>query len=56
MTRTMQTAATRSRSQKAVDEAPAGLSWTEFSERYFPGHRRHDFATLRAWQKYVAAR
>jgi hypothetical protein len=38
-----------------VDEAPAGLSWTAFCERYFPGRRRHDLEVLRAFAKYVAA-
>jgi hypothetical protein len=38
-----------------VDEAPAGLSWTAFGERYFPGRRRHDLEVLRAFAKYLAA-
>jgi hypothetical protein len=38
-----------------VDEAPAGLSWTAFCERYFPGRHRHDFGVLTAFAKYVAA-
>jgi hypothetical protein len=38
-----------------VDEAPAGLSWTAFGERYFPGRRRHDFKLLIAFAKYLAA-
>jgi hypothetical protein len=38
-----------------VDRAPAGLSWTAFGERYFPGRRRHDFEVLTAFAKYVAA-
>jgi len=38
-----------------VDEAPAGLSWTAFGERYFPGRRRHDFEVLTAFAKYLAA-
>jgi hypothetical protein len=37
-----------------VDEAPAGLSWTAFGERYFPGRRRHDFEVLTAFAKYLA--
>ena len=36
-----------------VDKAPAGLSWTAFSERYFPGRRRHDLEVLRAFSKYT---
>jgi len=40
---------------KGVDQAPAGLSWTAFGERYFPGRRRHDFEVLTAFAKYVAA-
>jgi hypothetical protein len=38
-----------------VDGAPAGLSWTAFGARYFPGRRRHDFQVLTAFAKYVAA-
>jgi hypothetical protein len=38
-----------------VEEAPAGLSWTAFGERYFPGRRRHDLEVLRAFAKYLAA-
>jgi len=38
-----------------VDRAPAGLSWTAFGDRYFPGRRRHDFEVLTAFAKYVAA-
>ena len=38
-----------------VDEAPAGLTWTAFGERYFPERRRHDLEVLRAFAKYVAA-
>jgi hypothetical protein len=37
-----------------LDEAPAGLSWTAFSERYFPGRRRHDLELLRAFGAYIA--
>lgn len=33
--------------------APAGLSWTAFSERYFPGRRRHDLEVLRAFARYT---
>ena len=41
MTRSVEAA---SAARKAgVDGAPAGLSWTAFGERYFPGRRRHDF-------------
>jgi hypothetical protein len=38
-----------------LDEAPAGLSWTAFGERYFPGRRPHDLEVLRAFAKYLAA-
>jgi hypothetical protein len=38
-----------------VNEAPAGLSWTAFGERYFPGRRRHDLEVLRAFAEYLAA-
>lgn len=39
-----------------VEDAPAGLSWTAFGERYFPERRhRHDLPVLRAYAKYVAA-
>lgn len=48
--------AIRSPAQKPVEEAPSALSWTEFSDRYFPARRRHDFPALRAWQKYTAPR
>jgi hypothetical protein len=37
-----------------ADEAPAGLCWTAFGERYFPGRRRHDFEVLTAFAKYLA--
>ena len=53
MTRSVEAA---SAARKAgVDGAPAGLSWTAFGERYFPGRRRHDFEVLTAFAKYVAA-
>jgi hypothetical protein len=41
--------------EPGVDEAPDGLSWTAFCERYFPGRRRHDFEALSAFAKYVSA-
>jgi hypothetical protein len=39
--------------EAAADKAPAGLGWNQFSGRYFPGHRRHDFTVLRAYQEYL---
>jgi hypothetical protein len=38
-----------------IDEASAGLSWTAFCERYFPGRRRHDLEVLTAFAKYEAS-
>jgi len=55
VTETIETAAQSAPRTAGVDEAPAGLSWTAFGERYFPGRRRHDLEVLRAYAKYVAA-
>jgi hypothetical protein len=55
VTETIETAAQSAPQTAGVDEAPAGLSWTAFGERYFPGRRRHDLEVLRAYAKYVAA-
>ena len=55
MTRPVEAAAPSAGRVAGVDEAPAGLSWTAFGERYFPGRRRHDFEVLTAFAKYVAA-
>jgi hypothetical protein len=32
--------------------APAGLSWSEFLTRSFPGRRRHDLVALEAYEAY----
>jgi hypothetical protein len=55
MTRPVEAVAPGAAQAKGVDEAPAGLSWTAFGERYFPGRRRHDLEVLTAFAKYVAA-
>jgi hypothetical protein len=55
MTERIETAAQSVPQTAEVGGAPAGLSWTAFGERYFPGRRRHDFEVLRAFAKYVAA-
>jgi hypothetical protein len=49
VTETIETAAQSAPRMAGVDEAPAGLSWTAFGERYFPGRRRHDLEVLRAY-------
>jgi len=54
MTRPVEAAAPSAARTAGVDEAPAGLSWTAFGERYFPGRRRHDFEVLTAFAKYLA--
>jgi hypothetical protein len=53
--RTVEAAGPAAARAAGVDEAPAGLSWTAFGERYFPGRRRHDFEVLTAFAKYLAA-
>jgi hypothetical protein len=55
MTRPVRPTAPSAARSAGVEEAPAGLSWTAFGERYFPERRRHDFDVLRAYAKYVAA-
>jgi hypothetical protein len=35
-------------------DPPPGLSWTAFSESFFPGRRRHDLEVLTAFAKYMA--
>jgi len=54
VTETIETAAQSAPQTAGGDEAPAGLSWTVFGERYFPGRRRHDFEVLTAFAKYLA--
>lgn len=34
-------------------EAAEGLDWEAFSNRYFPGRRRHDMEALRAYATYT---
>jgi hypothetical protein len=55
MTRPVEAKAPSAARVAGVDEAPAGLSWTAFGERYFPGRGRHDLEVLTAFAKYVAA-
>jgi hypothetical protein len=55
MTRPVEANAPSAARVAGVDQAPAGLSWTAFGERYFPERRRHDLEVLRAYAKYVAA-
>jgi hypothetical protein len=54
MTRPVEAVAPAAAQAAGVDKAPAGLSWTAFGERYFPGRGRHDFEVLTAFAKYVA--
>ena len=37
------------------DESPDTLDWSAFSERYFPGRRRHDFEAITAYVAYQRA-
>jgi hypothetical protein len=55
VTETTETTAQSAPQTAGVDKAAAGLSWTAFSEPYFPGRRRHDLEVLTAFAKYVAA-
>jgi hypothetical protein len=55
MTRPVAATAPSAARAAGVEEAPAGLSWTAFGERYFPGRRRHDFEVLTAFARYLAA-
>lgn len=36
--------------------APAGLTWSEFLPRFFPGRRRHDLEALGAYAAYRSAK
>jgi hypothetical protein len=55
MTKPVEANAPSAAQAKGAGEAPAGLSWTAFGERYFPGRRRHDLEVLTAFAQYVAA-
>jgi hypothetical protein len=43
---------TRANGTRGIDELPDGLDWAEFSDRLFPGRRRHDFEALKAYEAY----
>jgi hypothetical protein len=37
------------------NDPPAGLDWSAFLRRYFPGRRRHDLEALKAYEAYRSA-
>ncbi len=39
-----------------TEEAAEALDWRAFSNRYFPGRRRHDMEALTAYAKYTQGR
>ena len=39
-----------------AEEAAEALDWDAFSNRYFPGRRRHDMETLTAYATYTQGR